>query len=79
MKAIAIFLLFVGMFLVVQGYYSQKTHCPVPEIQVKYIPQSQYDEQLPSDPSKQDKEALKKHFKSMFESTNPWFNTRGQK
>ena len=43
MKAIAVFLLFIGMFLVVQGYYQQTAACPAPKVEVKYIPKSLYD------------------------------------
>jgi len=67
MKAIAIFLLFIGMFLVVQGYYTKKTTCPPPEVQVKYIPRSLYDEQLSDDPSSM----VSTQFKSMFEDIDP--------
>jgi hypothetical protein len=66
MKAIAVFFLFVGMFLVVQGYYSQTAKCPSPTVEVKYIPRSLYEEQLSGE------ESLKNHFKSMFEDANPW-------
>lgn len=68
MKAIAVFLLFIGMFLVVQGYYTKQAQCPAPSVQVKYIPLSLYEEQLSSDPDK----AISKQFKGMFEDTNPW-------
>ncbi len=67
MKAIAIFLLFVGMFLVVQGYYSKKSICPPQEVQVKFIPRSLYDEQLSDDPSNM----VSKQFKGMFEDIDP--------
>lgn len=67
MKAIAVFLLFVGMFLIVQGYYKQATACPAPKVEVKYIPYSMYEEQLSA------KESLQKQFKSLFEDTSdPW-------
>jgi hypothetical protein len=67
MKAIAVFLLFLGMFLVVQGYYQQSTACPAPKTEVKYIPYSLYEEQL------SDKQKLQTHFKSLFEdATDPW-------
>jgi hypothetical protein len=71
MNAIAIFLLFVGMFLLVQGYYDQKTTCPEPKVEVKYIPRSLYEEQLSSDQS------VSRHFKSLFEDTMPWPTMRG--
>lgn len=70
MKAIAVFLLFVGMFLVVQGYYQQSTKCPPAKVEVKYIPQSLYEEQL------SDKQKLQVHFKSMFEDVTPWLLMR---
>ena len=73
MKAIAVFLLFIGMFLVVQGYYTKKTVCPVPEVQVKYIPRSLYDEQLSDDPSSM----VSTQFKGMFEDIDPL--TAGQR
>jgi len=71
MKAIAVFVLFLGMFLVVQGYYRQVTSCPPPKVEVKYIPWSLYEEQL------SDKQKLQVHFKSMFEDiTSPWMQTK---
>jgi len=69
MKAIAIFILFIGMFLVIQGYYSQVANIKnTPTIVYKYIPRSIYDEQLSSDPSLM----VSQQFKSMFENINPW-------
>jgi len=68
MKAIAILLLFIGMFLVVQGYYSQIDHCPPPTVQVKYIPRSEYDEQL----SPEGQSIVSKQFQSLFEGIQPW-------
>lgn len=68
MNAIAVFLLFVGMFLVLQGYYLQKAEkvCPPSKTEIKYIPMSLYEEQLsPSD-------TITNQFRSMFESANPW-------
>mgnify|MGYP006293290905 CR=1 FL=1 len=71
MKAISVFLLFVGMFLVVQGYYSQATTCPEPQVQIKYIPRSLYEEQLSEEPT------VSQQFKGMFEDINPWPTVRG--
>lgn len=68
MKAIALFLLFIGMFLVVQGYYTNHEACPPPSVQVKYIPMSLYEEQLANDP----KRSVSQQFKGMFEDINPW-------
>jgi hypothetical protein len=67
MKAIALLMLFIGMFLVVQGYYKKTNTCPPPQIQVKYIPRSLYEEQLSDDPSSM----VSNQFKSMFEDTDP--------
>lgn len=66
MKAISVFLLFIGMFLVVQGYYQQNSKCPEPKVEVKYIPRSLYEEQL------SDEQKLQTHFKSLFEDVSPW-------
>jgi hypothetical protein len=67
MKAIAVFILFIGMFLVVQGYYKQSTSCPVPKVEIKYIPHSLYEEQLSG------KDNIQRQFKSLFEDiTDPW-------
>ena len=74
MKAIAVFLLFIGMFMVVQGYYTKNQECPPPIVQIKYIPMSLYEEQLSADP----KMSLTQQFKGMFEDINPWqFPVRG--
>lgn len=71
MKAIAVFVLFVGMFLVVQGYYNKVKACPPPKVEVKYIPYSLYQEQL------SDAQNLQQHFKSMFEDiASPWLQTK---
>lgn len=71
MKAIAVFLLFVGMFLVVQGYYQRREACPAPKTEIKYIPRSLYEEQL------SDEQKLAVHFKSLFEDVSPWPTIRG--
>ena len=67
MKAIAVFLLFVGVILILQGYYSESAKCPIPEVEIKYVPMSQYDEVTMSK-----SEPLKKQFGSMFEDIDPW-------
>ena len=71
MKAIAVFLLFIGMFLVLQGYYDKDKACPAPKVEVKYIPYSLYQEQL------SDSQKLSQHFKSLFEDiASPWIQTK---
>lgn len=67
MKSIAIFLLFVGAILIIQGYYSNLAACPKPKTIIKYIPRSTYEEQL----SGQDN--LQAYYKGMFEDVS---NTR---
>ena len=65
MKPIAIFLLFIGTFLIIQGYYNQSSQCPVPKTVIKYIPRSLYEEQL------SDNQNLEIFYKSMFEDVTP--------
>lgn len=72
MKAVAVFLLFVGMFLIVQGYYSQQMgSCPAPKVEIKYVPRSVYEDQLSDD------QKVSLQFKSMFEDIQPWPTARG--
>jgi hypothetical protein len=61
MKAIAIFLLFLGSILIIQGYYANKSVCKKDKVIVKYIPRSIYEEQLKPE------ESLQSFYKSMFE------------
>jgi hypothetical protein len=63
MKSIAIFLLFIGTVLIIQGYYSNLAACPKPKTIIKYVPRSFYEEQLA------DSESLDKYYKNMFEQT----------
>ena len=62
MKSIAIFLLFIGTVLIIQGYYSNAATCPKPKTIIKYVPRSTYEEQLSG------KEDLQTFYKGMFES-----------
>ena len=61
MKAIAIFLLFIGSLLIIQGYYANKSVCKKDKVIVKYIPRSIYEEQLKPE------ESLQTFYKGMFE------------
>lgn len=72
MKAISVFLLFLGTILVLQGYYEQrvKTSCPAKKETIKVVPMSVYEQQL--SPS----ESLSKYFKSMFEDAMTWPTVR---
>jgi len=65
MKSIAIFLLFVGTVLIIQGYYSNLAACPKPKTIIKYVPRSLYEEQL------SDNTNLDEFYKGMFEQTQP--------
>jgi len=72
MRAVAVFLLFVGMFMVLQGYYAHEAEsCPAPTVQIKYVPLSVYEDQLGAD------EKVGQQFKSMFEDIQPWPTVRG--
>jgi len=61
MKAIAIFLLFIGILLIIQGYYSNKLVCKKDKVVIKYVPRSVYEDQM--NPS----ESLQTFYKGMFE------------
>lgn len=63
MKSIAIFILFIGTILIIQGYYSNLAACPKPKTIIKYIPRSLYEEQL------SDNGNLDEYYKGMFEKT----------
>ena len=66
MKAIAVFLLFLGMILIVKGYYSKKyKKLAQPKVIIKYIPRSEYEEQL------SDSQRLSEFYKGLFEGTQP--------
>lgn len=68
MKSIAIFFLFIGIILIINGYYSQKYELSEkPKTIVKYIPRTLYEEQL------SDNERLDQYYQSMFETTQPDF------
>lgn len=64
MKAFAIFLLFIGIILVIQAYYSNNNTCPEPKTIIKYVPRSIYEEQL------SDKQKLTEFYKVMFDGSN---------
>jgi hypothetical protein len=63
MKAIAIFLLFIGTILIVQGYYSKKDNTSEKEkVIIKYVPRSIYEDQMKPE------ESLETYYKGMFEN-----------
>ena len=66
MKSIAIFILFLGLILIIKGYYSKKyKKITEPKVIIKYIPRSEYEDQL------SDSEKLSEFYKNMFELTQP--------
>lgn len=66
MKAIALFLLFIGSILIIKSYYEFKySNNDKPKTIIKYIPISQYEETLT------DSESLAQFYKGMFELTQP--------
>jgi hypothetical protein len=66
MKAIAIFLLFLGMILIIKGYYSNKyKELQKPEVIIKYVSRDEYEAQL------SDELRLAEYYKGMFEGTQP--------
>lgn len=65
MKSIAIFILFLGTVLVIQGYYSDLAYTnESPKTQIKFVPRSQYEEQLSTN------NELNKYYKSIFDEPN---------
>lgn len=70
MKAIAVFVLFLGCLLVIQGIYAKNAACPEPKVEVKYIPRTDYEDQLSGE------EKLQRQFQSMFDNANPWLERR---
>ena len=66
MKALALFLLFIGSILIIKSYYEYKySNMDKPKTVIKYIPISQYEETLT------DSESLAQFYKGMFELTQP--------
>ena len=61
MKAIAIFILFIGCLLIIQGFYSNKKICKKDKVIIKYVPRNVYEEQM--NPT----ESLQTFYKGMFD------------
>lgn len=75
MKSIAILLLCIGMFLIIQGYYSQRENTLLteqPRVQIKFVPRTLYEEQL------SDEDRVSLHFKGMFDDTTVIPSTRNE-
>jgi len=68
MKSIAIFLLFIGFFLIISGYYNNlNNNSEKIKTVIKYVPRSVYEDQL------NDEQKLNEFYKSLFEDTQPNF------
>ena len=61
MKAIAIFILFIGCLLIIQGYHNNKKICKKDKVIVKYIPRTIYEDQM------KPAESLQTFYKGMFD------------
>jgi hypothetical protein len=66
MKAIATVLLFIGVIMLMQGYYTQTQQCPKQKTKVIMVPRSLYSEQI--SPS----ESVSQQFKGMFDDVMGW-------
>jgi hypothetical protein len=69
MKSIALFLLFLGIILIINGIYEQKYQSLKKNTKVEYrfIPRTYYDEQLAENAT------VTSNFKNMFDKESPWF------
>jgi hypothetical protein len=69
MKTLVIFVLFIGMFLIIQGVYEEKLKAANDNKQVvyKFIPRTYYEEQLADSD-------LTQKVAPMFNKTSPWFD-----
>ena len=69
MKTLVILVLFVGMFLIIQGVYDEKLKAEKEnkQIEYKFIPRTYYEEQLQSGD-------LHGKMSRMFDQVSPWFD-----
>ena len=72
MKAVAVFVMFVGVIMVMQGYYNQTQQCPKQKTKIVMVPRSLYAEQMDDSDRK-----VSQQFKSMFDDIQTWPATRG--
>ena len=73
MKSLILLLLFVGMFMIVNGIYEENLNAlqSQKEIEYKFIPRTYYDEQTYSKPG--DLQAKM----NIFDTASPWFDQVG--
>jgi hypothetical protein len=69
MKAIAMFLLFLGIIMIINGIYQQQYNNFKKNVKIEYrfIPRTYYEEQLAEN------ESVTANFKNMFQKESPWF------
>lgn len=69
MKVFIVFLLFIGMFFIIDGVYEQKLKAAsaTSKIEYKYIPRTYYDEQLTG-------HDIESRYDSIFNRASPWFD-----
>lgn len=69
MKAIAMFLLFAGIVLVIHGIYDQKYQSikKTNKVEYRFIPRTYYEEQLANNAT------VSANFDGMFRKESPWF------
>ena len=65
MKSISILLLFIGLFLIINGYYKKIHKCEPTKIEYRYIPRNFYEEQ-------NSETNLKSLYKDLFEKSSIW-------
>ena len=65
MKSILLFIFLIGIFMVLFGYSKNYKGCPPPLIEYRYIPRSQYEEQM------KPPNIFKSH-KAMFQDAEVW-------
>lgn len=63
MKSIAIFLLFIGTVLIIQGYYSNFSSTQKTKTIIKYVPSTVYNEKVNEESNLDD------YYKGIFEKT----------
>lgn len=73
MKTLILFILFLGLFFVMNGIYEQKLQAvqKEKEIEYKFIPRSLYEEQLSKESTSG---LLDSKFPDMFGKASPWFD-----
>ena len=69
MKAIILFIFFLGIMMLIHGIYEQKYMSLKENVRVEYrfIPRTYYEEQLAENP------LVASNFKNMFQKESPWF------